>query len=77
MELNDEYVDTQLSFLEETINLRKLPGESEFDVSGWVNAVSAAGFDGPRGLEILSEEYRRFEPEEAYPRAYNAGAHYF
>lgn len=76
VEFEDGYVDTQLSFLEETINLRKLPGQGEFDISGWVEAVREAGFDGPFGLEILSEEYRRFEPEEAYPRAFNAGSQY-
>lgn len=76
VEFNDGYVETNLSFLEETINLRKLPGEGEFDISGWIDALGSAGFDGPYGLEILSEEYRRFEPEEAYPRAYNAGAEY-
>jgi sugar phosphate isomerase/epimerase len=76
VEFNDGYVETQLSFLEETINLRKLPGEGEFDITGWVEAVRAAGFTGPWGLEILSEEYRRFEPEEAYPRAFNAGSEF-
>ncbi len=76
VEFEDGYVDTQLSFLEETINLRKLPGEGEFDISGWIEALNSAGFEGPYGLEILSEEYRRFEPEEAYPRAFNAGAQY-
>lgn len=76
VEFNDGYVDTELSFIEETINLRKLPGEGEFPIAEWVSAVREAGFDGPWGLEILSEEYRRFEPEEAYRRAYAAGAEY-
>jgi sugar phosphate isomerase/epimerase len=76
VEFNDGYVETQLSFLEETINLRKLPGEGEFPISSWISALDEAGFEGPYGLEILSEEYRRFEPEEAYQRAYNAGAEY-
>lgn len=76
VEFNDGYVDTQLDFLEETINLRKLPGEGEFPIAEWVDAVRSSGFDGPWGLEILSEEYRRFEPEEAYQRAYTAGSQY-
>ncbi|WP_336327608.1 sugar phosphate isomerase/epimerase family protein [Halovenus sp. HT40] len=77
VEFNDGYVETDLDFLEETINLRKLPGEGEFDIEGWIDALDSAGFEGPYGLEILSEEYRRFEPEEAYQRAYDAGAEYF
>jgi sugar phosphate isomerase/epimerase len=76
VEFNDGYVDTQLSFLEETINLRKLPGEGEFPIDDWVSAVREGGFDGPWGLEILSEEFRRFEMVDAYPRAFEAGAQY-
>jgi len=76
VEFNDGYVDTQMSFLEETINLRKLPGEGEFPIADWVAAVRQGGFDGPWGLEILSEEFRRLEMVDAYPRAYQAGAQY-
>ncbi|MDS0281063.1 sugar phosphate isomerase/epimerase family protein [Haloarcula onubensis] len=76
VEFNDGYVDTRMSFLEETINLRKLPGEGEFPIESWVSAVRAGGFDGPWGLEILSEEFRRFEMADAYPRAFEAGAEY-
>jgi len=76
VEFNDGYVETTMSFLEETINLRKLPGEGEFPIADWVAAVRQGGFDGPWGLEILSEEFRRFEIVDAYPRAYEAGAQY-
>ncbi len=76
VEFNDGYVDTEMGFLEETINLRKLPGEGEFPISEWVDAVRATGFDGPWGLEILSEEFRRFSMDDAYPRAYEHGAQY-
>lgn len=76
VEFNDGYVETELSFLEETINLRKLPGEGQFAIAEWVDAVRATGFDGPWGLEILSEEFRRLEMVDAYPLAYNAGAEY-
>lgn len=76
VEFQDGYVDTEMSFLEETINLRLLPGAGEFPISDWVSAVKAAGFEGPWGLEILSEEFRRFAMDDAYPRAYDAGAEY-
>lgn len=76
VEFNDGYIDTEMDFLEETINLRKLPGEGEFPISDWVSAVRETGFDGPWGLEILSEEFRRFSMNDAYPRAYEAGAQY-
>lgn len=77
VEFQDGYKETkEMSFIEETINLRKIPGEGEFPISDWVSAVREGGFDGPWGLEILSEEFRRLEIVDAYPRAYNAGAEY-
>ncbi|WP_225335270.1 sugar phosphate isomerase/epimerase family protein [Halomicrobium urmianum] len=76
VEFQDGYIETEMSFLEETINLRKVPGEGEFPISDWVNAVREAGFEGPWGLEILSEEFRRLSMDVAYPLAYNAGAEY-
>ena len=76
VEFNDGYIETELSFLEETINLRKVPSEGEFPILDWVSAVREGGFEGPWGLEILSEEFRRLEMVDAYPLAYNAGARY-
>ena len=76
VEFNDGYIDTELPFFEETINLRKLPGEGEFPINDFIDAVREAGFTGPWGLEILSEEFRRFSMDDAYPRAYDAGVQY-
>jgi sugar phosphate isomerase/epimerase len=70
-EIADGYVETDLGFVEETINLRKLPGEGEFDLAGFVDAVEQTGFDGAWGHEILSEEYRRLSMDDAYRRAYD------
>jgi len=39
---------------------RRLPGEGEFDIPGFLGAVETAGFDAPYlGVEIISETYRR------------------
>lgn len=76
VEFQDGYIETDMSFLEETINLRKIPGEGEFPIADWVDAVRASGFDGPWGLEILSEEFRRLSMDQAYTRAYDAGTYY-
>jgi sugar phosphate isomerase/epimerase len=76
IEFNDGYVDTEMGFMEETVNLRKIPGEGEFDIQGFIDAVKSTGFDGPWGLEILSEEYRRLSMNDAYSRAYEGGAQY-
>jgi sugar phosphate isomerase/epimerase len=76
IEFSDGYVDTEMGFIEETINLRKVPGEGEFDIPGFIDAVRSTGFDGPWGLEILSAEYRRLPMNDAYARAYEGGAQY-
>jgi sugar phosphate isomerase/epimerase len=73
VEVSDGYHETGLGFLEETVNLRKLPGEGRFDVAGFVDAVRATGFDGPWGMEVLSAEFRRLPREHAYRLAYEAG----
>jgi sugar phosphate isomerase/epimerase len=73
VELADGYVETDLEFLEETLNLRRLPGEGEYDMAGFVEAIRATGYGGPWGLEILSEEYRRLSMDDAYARAYDSG----
>lgn len=76
IEFSDGYVDTEMGFIEETINLRKIPGEGEFDIQEFINVVKSTGFDGPWGLEILSEEYRRLSMNDAYSRAYEGGTQY-
>ncbi|UTW05984.1 TIM barrel protein [Pseudomonas benzenivorans] len=59
-------------FIEQTVNLRRIPGDGNFDVVGFIKAVKASGYTGPWGNEILSEEYRRLPKEIAYRRVFNA-----
>lgn len=42
----------------DTIDRRRLPGEGEWDVPGFINVMRRLGFDGPWGVEILSAEHR-------------------
>ncbi|MBP0624801.1 sugar phosphate isomerase/epimerase family protein [Cupriavidus consociatus] len=56
----------------DTIHKRRLPGEGVLDVKGFIKAVQATGFDGPWGVEILSEVERKLPLEEMAARAYNA-----
>jgi len=76
VEIIDGYSETDLDFAEETVNLRKLPGEGEFDIAGFVGAVREAGFDGPWGVETLSEEYRRLSMDDAFNMAYDSARQY-
>lgn len=71
VELNDGYLETDMTIDEETTGYRRLPGEGEYDVAGFVDAVRETGYDGPWGVEVLSKELRRLPMEEAYRRAYD------
>jgi len=60
------------SFRVQTANMRRIPGEGDYDLAGFIRAVIACGFSGPWGNEILSEEYRRLPMNIAYPRVAEA-----
>lgn len=71
VELNDGYLETDMDPDEETTGYRKLPGEGEFDVVGFVEVLREAGYDGPWGVEVLSKELRGLPMEELYTRTYD------
>ncbi len=56
------------------INHRKLPGEGEFPIRDYVQALRTAGYSGPWGVEVLSEELRNLPIEEIFDRSYAAAA---
>lgn len=71
VEIDDGFTDTgRGGFVENTVNMRRVPGYGDFDVQGFVDACREAGFAGPWGNEILSEEYRRRGMESAYTHTY-------
>lgn len=51
---------------------RRIPGEGDYDLDGFVRAVLATGYDGPWGCEVLSEDYKRFPRRVAYGRVHRA-----
>ena len=63
VELNDGTFECPWSLHEDTVNHRRLCGEGEFDVSGLIEAVQDAGYDGPWGIEVLSEDLRKWPLE--------------
>jgi sugar phosphate isomerase/epimerase len=71
VELNDGTFECPWSLHEDTINHRRLCGEGEFDVKGFVNCLLKAGYAGPWGIEVLSEDLRKKPLEEAATRAFN------
>ena len=52
-----------------TVNRRRYCGEGAFDLVGMVAALRTAGWVGPWGVEILSDEHRAAPVEAALPRA--------
>jgi hypothetical protein len=60
----------------DTFNGRRLPGQGDLDVRGFVDAVKSTGYDGVWGVEILSADYRKLPTEEAVPAAYRVTVQY-
>ena len=66
VEMNDGYrrPPPEWSLFEETVNHRKLCGEGEFDVKGILAALQKAGYHGPYGIEVLSQDIRPWSLEK-------------
>ncbi|HSD75561.1 MAG TPA: sugar phosphate isomerase/epimerase [Steroidobacteraceae bacterium] len=60
VEMNDGFrrPPPEWSLFEETINHRQFCGEGQFDVSGILAALRRAGYAGPYGIEVLSQDVR-------------------
>jgi sugar phosphate isomerase/epimerase len=70
VELSDGHFHNLDDFVYEVTCDRRLPGEGEFDIPGYVTALQAAGYDGPWGVEVLSIDLRSLPFEENFQRAY-------
>jgi sugar phosphate isomerase/epimerase len=77
VELSDGRIEYMDDPIDEVINHRKLPGEGEFDIPGYIEALGEAGYPGPWGVEVLSEELRNLPIEEEFDRAYETTAAQF
>ncbi len=70
VELSDGPYEYAEDRLDEVINRRRLPGEGEFPIPGYVAVCRELGYEGPWGVEILSEELRSLPIEQIFDRAY-------
>lgn len=70
VELNDGTFEAPWTLHEDTVNHRRLCGEGEFDVKGFVQTVQKIGYPGPWGIEVLSEELRKWPLETLTTRAF-------
>jgi sugar phosphate isomerase/epimerase len=55
-----------------TLRDRRLPGDGDFDIAGFVAAVRATGYQGPWGVELLSASIGDVGPDELARRAYQS-----
>lgn len=69
VELNDADADVVGTLFEDTVHRRRYCGEGTFDLVGMVAALRAAGWTGPWGVEILSDEHRALPVDAALARA--------
>jgi sugar phosphate isomerase/epimerase len=70
VEMNDGYLKSDWDIVEETTSHRKLCGQGEFDIRGFVAAVRESAFRGPIGIEVLSAELRQWPLDELTNRAF-------
>ena len=74
VELSDGQYEDMEDTLDEVVNRRKLPGEGEFDIRGYVEVASDMGYAEPWGVEVLSEDLRALPIDEMFRRAYESAA---
>jgi sugar phosphate isomerase/epimerase len=70
VEVNDGVLATPVNFLDSVVNKRLLPGDGEFNIAAFLQAVWTHGYDGPIGVEVLNEYIRKWPLETAATEAY-------
>lgn len=70
VELDDADREVVGTLLDDTLDRRRLCGEGGQDVPGFIRAVQTAGYDGPWGVEILSQEHRHRSMEQQATLSY-------
>jgi sugar phosphate isomerase/epimerase len=72
VELSDGKKEWMEDRIEETTRFRKLPGQGEFDIRGYIRAAKEMGYDDAWGIEVLSDELRAEPIDEMYRHAFEA-----
>ena len=70
VELSDGPYEYAEDRLDEVINRRRLPGEGEFPIAEYAAVCRELGYEGPWGVEVLSEELRSLPIEQIFERAF-------
>jgi len=70
VEINDGTLAMPLDLHDSVVNKRLLPGDGEFDLGAFLNAVWTQGYVGPIGVEVLNEYIRKWPLETAATEAF-------
>ena len=70
VEINDGSLATPVNLVDSVVNKRLLPGDGEFDIAAFLQAVWTQGYDGPIGVEVLNEYIRKWPVETAATEAF-------
>jgi sugar phosphate isomerase/epimerase len=65
VQLDDGPATAEANLIEATLHERLLPGTGDFDVTGWLAALAAAGAHCPVGVEVFSDDLHRGGPVAA------------
>jgi sugar phosphate isomerase/epimerase len=71
VELNDAAAEIRGTLFEDTRDNRRLCGQGDQDVTGFIQTLKSLGFNGPWGVEILSDEHRALPVKEALQAAHD------
>ncbi|MDI2035619.1 sugar phosphate isomerase/epimerase family protein [Paenarthrobacter nitroguajacolicus] len=69
VELNDADATVRGTLFEDTRDNRRYCGEGDQDVTGFIRTLQGLGFQGPWGVEMLSNEHRALPLREALEKA--------
>ncbi|MGO1949635.1 MAG: sugar phosphate isomerase/epimerase family protein [Mycobacteriaceae bacterium] len=69
VEIDDGFFETKGGYFLDGINNRAYPGEAEFDTRTFVEGALKAGWDGPWGVEVISEAHRQLPVREGLEKA--------
>ncbi len=70
VELNDAHRYPIEPLWMDTIHKRVLPGDGIFDIPAFIHAIQAKGYEGPWGLEVISDTHRKLPLEVMANRAF-------
>jgi sugar phosphate isomerase/epimerase len=70
VELNDADAERIGTLFEDTVHRRRLCGEGSFDLPAIITALRTAGWHGPWGVEILSDQHRETPLRQAVADAF-------